>query len=110
MILLFRNLDILIIYDIFKLETIKFVYDTISKVNPPQFHDFFRYSQINYNTTGRRNGYLVIPQARTTTYGLNSIKNIGAHTWNDISQLVKQAVSRNSLITNIKKHIILSYT
>lgn len=76
---LFKNLEILIVYDIFKVEVVKFVYDSIKLVNPSQFHNYFKYPQNILNTNSYRNSDLLIPQARTKTFGLDSIKNRGAH-------------------------------
>ena len=88
---LFKELEILTIFDVFKVETFKFVFGSLNCTNPPQFHGLFTYPSNTQNKTNNRNKNLFIPQARTKHYGLNSINNIGACTWNDIPlyQIVK---------------------
>ena len=81
---LFKELNILTVYDTFKIEIIKFVFDSINRINPSQFHNLFVYPANPYNTTGKRNNNLKIPLARTKNYGLKSLKYIGAQIWNDI--------------------------
>ena len=66
----------LTIFEVFKVETSKFVFESLNHINPHQFHDFFTYPSNPRNTTNTRNNNLFIPQARTKHYGLNSIKNM----------------------------------
>ena len=73
---LFKEFEILTIFDVFKVETSKFVFESLNHINPPQFHGFFTYPSNTRNTTNNRNKNLFIPQARTKHYGLNSINNI----------------------------------
>ena len=70
---LFKELQVLTIFEVFKVETSKFVFESLNHINPHQFHDFFTYPSNPRNTTNTRNNNLFIPQARTKHYGLNSI-------------------------------------
>ena len=85
---LFYDLKILKIHDIFKVQTAKFVYKCLHNLNPPHLDIIFTYVPGIYNTAATRNHDLLIPLARTTRYGLNSIKNIGSHIWNNIPPLI----------------------
>ena len=38
---LFKELEILTISEVFKMETSKFVFESLNHINPSQFHDFF---------------------------------------------------------------------
>ena len=89
---LFKELEILTIFDVFKVETPKFVFESLNRINPPQFHGLFTYPSNTRNTANNRNKNLFIPQARTKHYGLNSINNIGARTWNNIPLSIDQIV------------------
>ena len=62
---LFKELDMLTIFDLFKVETSKFVFDCLIGSNPPQFHNYFAYPLNVRNTANTRNKSLLIPQART---------------------------------------------
>ena len=86
---LFNSLNILTIFDIFKLELLKFVFDCLRKINPVQFHSFFNYNNNNINTANVRAFKLNPPQVRTTTYGLKSIKYKGSTLWNTIPSSIR---------------------
>ena len=106
---LFNKLNLLIIQDIFKLEITKFVYDSVNKINPPQFHSYFKLSNSPYNTKSSTQHKLFLPQIRTTNYGIKSIKFTGALTWNDLPFHIRSIQSRKSFIRRLKKQIIASY-
>ena len=102
---IFHELEILTITDIFKLQTAKFVYNCLNLLAPIQFKSFFTFTNTNYNTAVSRNENLNIPHARTTNYGLNSIKNVGARIWNHIPINIRRYVSVKSFTRNLKQHI-----
>ena len=70
---LFYDSKILIIHDIFKVQTAKFVYKCLHNLNPPHFNIMFTYVPGIYNTAATRNHERLIPLARSTRCGLNSI-------------------------------------
>ena len=106
---IFKNLNILKIYDIFNIETLKFVYDSLKKSNPSQFHEYF-HSLINVqNTAANRNGNLQRPQARTQTYGIKSIKYTGCMLWNVLPDDIRNSLSKKTLNKSLKKHFINTY-
>ena len=103
---LFKELEILTIFQLFKVETAKFVFDCLNGSNPSQFHDYFCYPIIARNTANNRNRSLFIPQARTTRYGLKSIKNNGARIWNAIPLSIRSSVSKKSFTKSLKEDFI----
>ena len=108
---LFNELNILTIFDIFKLEIIKFVHDSLNKNNPNQFHNYFSYPSNLHNTLSNRQNNLNIPQVRTTTYGLKSIKYSGAIIWNDIPFTIRNIISsRKNMISKIKTLYLSEYS
>ena len=106
---IFNELQIITIYDIFKAQTTKFVYECINYISPPQFFGYYEHVPAHHNTMASRNNNLKIPFARTTTYGLNSIKNIGARIWNKIPVDIHNAASVKSFSKNLKKYLITNY-
>ena len=107
---LFKELKILTIFEIFKLEIIKFVYDSLNKNNPNQFINYFTYPSNYYNTSNNREDKINIPQVRTTTYGLKSIKYSAALIWNDIPFSIRSNVtSRKNLISKVKSLYLSEY-
>ena len=103
---LFKNLNILNIYDVFKVETLKFVYDSLHRLNPPQFHHYFRYPSNVQNTAANRNNNLDTPYIRTETYGFKSLKYTGTVLWNTLPHSVRYKPSRKSFAKYTKLHYI----
>ena len=99
----------LTIFDLFKVETSKFVFHCLIGSNPPQFHNYFAYPLNVRNTANTRNKSLLIPQARTTRYGLKSIKNIGVRIWNEIPLSIRISVAKKSFVKSLKKEHVNSY-
>ena len=106
---LFRELGILKVQDIYKLTTLKFVYESLNKLNPNQFHTYYNYPAVVHNTAANRDNSLNPPMVRTVTYGIKALKYSGCILWNNLSMDVRNAVSKNVFNTKIKKHIIDSY-
>ena len=106
---LFKELEILTIFDIFKVEVSKFVFDCLNHINPSQFHEYFHYPVSTRNTANSRNNNLFVPQARTKHYGLDSLKNIGANIWNDIPLSIRSSKHRKPFIKSLKDIFISSY-
>ena len=103
---LFNFLNFLNVFDIFNMELLKFVHDSLNKRNPSQFHNYYQYLN---STNSTRENKLIIPRARTTTYGLKSIKYHGAKMWNDLPANLRNLKSRNLFAYKIKHHFIKSY-
>ena len=106
---LFKNLKVLTIYDIYNVETLKFVYDSLKKTNPTQFHDYYCYPPNLCNTAANRNNNLNTPSVRTTTYGLKSLKYSGAILWNNLPNIVRHKPTRKIFAKSSKEHFIQAY-
>ena len=50
---LFKKLGILKVHDIYNLTTIKFVYESLNKLNPNQFHTYYNYPTGIQNTAAK---------------------------------------------------------
>ena len=104
---IFHELEILTITDVFKVQTAKFVYNCVNVLAPVQFRSFLHLLTLII---------IQLPQEmkvyiyhRTTNYGLNSIKNIGARIWNHIPINIRSNVSVKSFTKNLKQHFLSSY-
>ena len=51
---IFRKLGISNVYDIYNFTTLKFVYESVNKSNPTQFHLYYNYPKQNINTKAKR--------------------------------------------------------
>ena len=105
---LFKELGILKLHDIFKLSVLIFVYESLNELNPIQFHSFFKFPYITRNTAANRGSNLEVPAARTSTYGLKSIKFTGTKIWNELHQDVRIAPSKNAFKINLKKRLLMN--
>ena len=108
---LFYKLNILNIFDVFKLELNKFTFSVINGTSPSQFHNMFiQLNQINsIQTRSSNKGKLYIHYARTTHYGLTSIRNIGARLWNSLPDALRMQPSKIQFNKNLKKYFLSLY-
>ena len=106
---LFKELKLLNIYDVYKAEALKFVYDSLHKTNPPQFHSFYSYPCNQTNTAANRDSNLNSPQVRTSTYGLKSLKYTGVTLWNDLSATLRNSSSKKCFGKAVKKLYLDNY-
>ena len=106
---IFKELKILKIHDIYKLTTLKFVYESLNKLNPSQFHNYYNYSEGEINTAATRDNNLDTPMVRTTIYGLKALKYSGCTLWNDQPIDSRNAISKKVFTKTVKLHMINSY-
>ena len=106
---LFKELKLLNIYDIYKVEALKFVYDSLHKNNPPQFHTFYSYPTNQTSTAANRESNLNTPQVRTSTYGLKSLKYTGVMLWNGLSAILRNLPSKKCFGKAVKKQFLENY-
>ena len=117
---LFHNLHIHKVQDIFILRIAKFIFNSLIKNTPVNFHHWFKLtSQIHHHNT--RSKYvdinnstctrtLFIPIARTTHYGLKLIKVLGPKLWNKLPSLIRvENMTYSSFINKLKIHLIDLY-
>ena len=117
---LFIKLETLKIMDIYKYQVVKFIFKSIKKLTPINFHNWFitNYERcgVNINTRSNFNAdnskfikNLFIPFARTTNYGLKQLKVNGPRIWNELPNNIKNITSLTLFLRNIKLHYIFKY-
>ena len=89
--------------------TLKFVYDSLNKLNPVQFHTYYNYPIHNYNTDAMRNLNLNLPTIWISTYGLKSLKYTGCMLWNNLSFADRSVKSKNVFSRILKNHMTDAY-
>ena len=104
---LFKHLKIMTIHNIFKLRILNFVFKSLTKQCPTQFHTWFLQSSRihNHNTRSSDNNNLFIPQIRTTFYGKKSIKYMGPKIWNELPNTIKLIATNNTFVSKLKLHL-----
>ena len=106
---LFYRLNILNIFDVFKLEINKFTFSVIRRLSPPQFFNMFtQINQINdIQTRASNQGNLYIHYVRTTNYGLTLVRSIGARLWNVLPNALKILPSKTQFKKILKNIFFL---
>ena len=106
---LFHKLNILTIFDIYKLQLGKFVFESLNNIGPPIIN-FTLVSEIHrYNTHYARNNNLFNNYVRTTNYGLKSIQIEGSKLWANVPIIIKNSPSKTVFKTRLKKLLIDHY-
>ena len=116
---LFYGMEILKIYDVFKLQLAKFIFNCIHLTTPPIFYNWFKLITTvhNYNTRStffnidhdHISNNLFIINARTTHYGLKLLKVSGPKLWNSIPNKIRSSQSLNNFKFMFKKYLIAQY-
>ena len=106
---IFLNLKILKLHDLFQLKLLSFVYESVNKISPVRFHNFFKSVESVHQYGTRQAGKDdILPQKNTSQYGLRSVRYNGAKCWNDIPVEIKRLPSvkmfHQTLKTFLFKH------
>ena len=103
---LFRRLKILKIFDIFKLQLGKLVYESINHIGPSHNIQFTRSNEIHDHNTSRGNFFNNYVQ---TTYGLKNLRYMGGKLWATITISIQDCLTSKSFIRNMKITLINDY-
>ena len=106
---LFHELKILVIQDIFKIQTAKYVYKGLHDLNRFHLDNMFTYVPGIFNTAATRNQELLIPLSRTKRYDLKSIPNIGSHIWNNIPLVIRTKATTKLFTKALSIYLITCY-
>ena len=101
---IFSDLKILKLKDLFQLKLLSFVYESVLKISPVCFHDFFNTleSVHQYSTRQAEKVNIFLPQKNTTQYGLRSVRYHGAKCWNEIPVEIKRSPSLKAFRQKLK--------
>ena len=104
---IFKSLKLLQLYDIFRIKLLCFVYESINKLNSYCFHEFFQLNSDvhGYFTRQSNRGDVFRNHKNSSQYGLRSIRYMGAKTWNELPEILKNSTSKFSFKKNLKKFI-----
>ena len=102
---LFRKLNLLSIYDIYKLQLGLLVYESKNNIGPiSNIMNFTNVNEIHHHTTRcAHRGDLFINSVRTTRYGLKSIQVGSAKLWTSLPNHIKEIPSKTSFKLSLKK-------
>ena len=119
---LFKELGMLKLNEIFELQLSCFIFDCSHHLSPTLFHEWFTLTANVHDHATRGNAVVVgsnydtvptnnifIPTARTSYYGLKSIKVFGAKVWNNIPSCIRKIESRNCFKKQLKTQYLNGY-
>ena len=122
---LYKKLEILKFYDIFKLSIANFVFSTLTHDSPVIFDDWFQYKHEVHNHSTRAStnvisvDYLGIGQVEKTfslhtkgsqnNYGAKKIQTTGPLIWNDIPDDIQKASTIFSFKKQLKQYFFNQY-
>ena len=108
---LFHKLRLLNIFDIFKLQLGKLVFESTNGIGPSNnVIKFIRVSETHcHNTRYADQGNLYINSVRTTRFGLKGLQFEGAKLWAVISVDIKNSQTKKSLSSRFKKYMLELY-
>ena len=124
---LFRKLGILKIHDVFKLQTVKFIFDCLVLETPRNFWNWFTYSSNihSYSTTTNStvimknhfeidsvqyNSILHTQGSHLVNYGGKTLKVAGPIMWNSLPHHIRNSHSVSILKYNLKKRFLDQYS
>ena len=92
----YRNLKLLKLSEIFELQLLTFVFDSVKKTSPSCFHDFFLFNSSvhQYSTRQASQGDVYMSRRNSLQYGLKSIRYLGAKFWNTLPTELRNAPSK----------------
>ena len=98
----------LTIFDIFKLQLGKLIYESINDIGPANnVIKFTRASNIHTHDTRFANeGNFYVNSVRTVRYGIKGLQIQGARLWETLPKIVKDKPTKKSFINNLKKHMV----
>ncbi len=104
---IFKDLQLLQLYSIFKLKLLTFVFDIGNGNLPNCFDNFFLLgsSVHQYCTRQASKGNLYLGNKNTLQYGLKSLRYLGAKLWNDIPVEIRSIRLKHSFKMQLKIHL-----
>ena len=124
--MVFKHLELLKLNDIFKLNIVKFIYETLCFESPENFWNWFQYThdihaystksssvihQSNYFDTGISNPTFTLyaQKANLVKYGGRLVKVLGPLFWNELPTHIHVSASVQAFKEAVKKSYIAQY-
>ena len=105
---LHKECNLLLVKDIAKLNTVKFVFKQRNGLAPDAFHNYYIENMFIHQHSTRQAKNIHVTQHRNT-YGQKSVKYRGAIWWNQIKSSIREAGTIQTFSKNTKKSYINNY-
>ncbi|MEO2220738.1 MAG: reverse transcriptase family protein, partial [Nitrosopumilus sp.] len=115
---IFSKLHLLKVDDIHKVQVSKFIFKSLNKLTPINFHQWFKFNhnihsyqtRSNFNINNNLNSNnLFVKSVRTVNYGFKQLKVNGPRIWNALPVYIKTEKSLFVFLKKIKEYFILGY-
>ena len=106
---LFYQMKILTIFDIYRLQLGKLVFETINNSGPSVIKFTLASHVHNHDTKYARKGLFYNNYVRTTLYGLKGLQIEGSKLWSIIPDKIKGCPNKNNFKMHLKKNLIEQY-
>ena len=108
---LFHKLNLLTIFDIYKLQVGKLVYDSPNNIGPTKsIIQFTRAIEVHTHSTHNASlGNFFNSWVRTTRFGLKNLQVEGGHLWATLPNNIKESPSRIAFVRRLKHKLINCY-
>ena len=105
---IFRDLNLLRLSDVFILKLMTFVYESVHKLSPSCFHNFFKmnFAVHHHNTRQANRGDLFRSRWNSVSFGRMSIQHLGPKLWNDLPLSVRDSSNKYSFKKNCKRYLL----
>ena len=101
----FKTLKLLGLQDVFQFKMLSFLFESVNKMNPMYFHNFFTCtSSIHEHDTRHSYRDVFLAHKNSLQYVLKSIRYVGAKMWNDLPVELRNSPSKYSFKKHLKKH------
>ena len=108
---LFHRLEILTIFDIYKLQGGELVFESLNNIGPSQsIIEFTLASDIHsHNTRYAKDSNFYVKGVRTTQFGVKNLQIEGSMLWSGIPNNIKNSLSKKSFNKSYKNYMVDSY-
>ena len=109
---IFRNLKLLKLSEVFKMNKIIFMFDYINNLVPDEIRRLFTLNNMVHSYETRSSNIFHIPKGSTSRFGIHTLSYDGAKIWNQfyLSVLYKETnLTKRKLSTFLKKHFLDNY-
>ena len=103
--LLHKELNLHMVKDIHNLQINKFVYKYLHNELPPPFMHYFTLNRDTHDHNTRNNKQIHID----STHSVHTVKVIGARTYNNIPETIRESNTLNTFTAKLKTHLMKQY-
>ena len=105
---LHSQLKLLKVKDIYNVNVLKFVYESVNDISIVQFRNYFR-QQDSIHSYNTRNENVLYPKLTHTKYGDSTLNYVGSQLWNLQERNIKLSSSVHVFKKLLKNKMIISY-